>query len=118
MGTGEVVECEIVFEDLADFDDVFVCGLFTGGSHFAEEFSEFFFFGVDGGDWETGFFEGVAEELGDVLAGVTEVSGFGFLGGLAFVGRGEHIGEEAESDWEEEFGEWDDYENREGDQAA
>jgi hypothetical protein len=48
-------------------------------------------------------------------AGVTEVVGLGFFGLLTFVGRWQEIGEEFQSNREQEFGERDDDEDREGD---
>ena len=53
-----------------------------------------------------------------MLAGVAELGGFVFAGLLAFVGRGEEIGEELEGDRKKELGEGDDNKDGEGDEAA
>ena len=118
MRTREVVERQIVFEYLADFDDIFFARGFAGSADFAEEFLEFLFFGADGADRQPGLAEGVPEEGGDLLAGVAEAGGFVFAGFLAFVGGGEEVGEEFEGHGEEQFGEGDDDEDGKGDEAA
>jgi len=118
LRAGEVVEGEVVFEDFADFDDIFAGGGLAGGADFAEEFLELFFFGAYSTDWKSCFTESVTEEGGDLLAGVAELGGFVFAGFLAFVCGGEHVREELECNGEEELGEGNDDKDREGDEAA
>jgi hypothetical protein len=60
LGSGEVVEGEVVLEGLAHFDDVFLCGSFACRADLAEELGEFLLFGVDSGDWKARFSKSVA----------------------------------------------------------
>ena len=118
LRTREVVESQVVFEDLAHFDDILARGGLAGGADFAEEFLKLFFFGGHGADGEASLAERIAEEGGDLLAGVAQLGGFVFAGLLAFIGGGEKIGEEFECDREEELGERYYDEDGEGDEAA
>ena len=114
----QVVERQVVLEDLAHGDDILGGGRLAGGAHLAEEFGEFFPLRVHGGDGEACFSEGVAQEVGHFFTGGPQVGGFGLFGFGAFVGGGEEIGEEPESDGEEQLGEGDDDEDGKGYQTA
>lgn len=91
MGTGKIVEGEVVAKYLADFDDVFVAGSFAAGSdlgnvrvvlvgqigwlYLLEELRELFTLSCFGAQLDSTFSHGGSEEIRDVLARGAEFTG-------------------------------------------